>query len=151
MTSWFRPLAGFLWLTLAHTAIAETPAAPSAGSLQIKKAWVRAVPPVSDDSAAYLTIENTGSSADTLESVSTPAAGVAALHRMTMHHEIMKMQALKSLALPAGKTVTMDPSGLHIMLEHLKSPLKAGDTIPLTLHFHQAGTLTVQASVIRDE
>jgi copper(I)-binding protein len=37
------------------------------------------------------------------------------------------------LELPAGKTVELKPGGFHVMLMDLKQPLKAGDTVPLTL------------------
>jgi hypothetical protein len=40
---------------------------------------------------------------------------------------------VEGIALPAGKTVALEPGGYHIMLMELKQTLKAGDTVPLTL------------------
>jgi copper(I)-binding protein len=34
------------------------------------------------------------------------------------------------------------------MLEHLRSPLRIGDTVTVTLHFDRAGTVTVRAPVV---
>jgi copper(I)-binding protein len=51
----------------------------------------------------------------------------------------MKMRAVPSLDLPAGKAVDLKPGGYHVMLMDLKKPLTAGDTIPITLVVESAG------------
>jgi copper(I)-binding protein len=43
------------------------------------------------------------------------------------------MSAVDRLPLPAGKTVDLKPGGYHVMLMGLSGPLRAGDTVPLTL------------------
>ena len=46
----------------------------------------------------------------------------------------MKMRALpKGLDLPAGKTVELKPGGYHVMLMDLKAPLKAGESVDISL------------------
>ena len=40
---------------------------------------------------------------------------------------------VEAIALPAGKTVSLAPGGLHVMLFDLKHPLAPGDTVPLEL------------------
>lgn len=45
----------------------------------------------------------------------------------------MKMRAVPSLALPAGKAVELKPGGYHVMLMDLKGQIKDGDTVPVTL------------------
>ncbi len=62
----------------------------------------------------------------------------------------MKMQPVKSIELPAGKMVELKPGGYHIMLMELKSPLKVGDKIKLTLTFEKAAAMTIDAEV-RDQ
>jgi copper(I)-binding protein len=52
-----------------------------------------------------------------------------------MEGGMMKMSAIDKLPLPAGKAVDLKPGGYHVMLFDLKQPLKAGDTVPLTLTF----------------
>jgi hypothetical protein len=47
----------------------------------------------------------------------------------------MKMSAIRSLAVPAGKTTELKPGGYHVMLMELKQPLKEGETVPVTLTF----------------
>jgi len=45
----------------------------------------------------------------------------------------MKMAPVTGIDIPAGTSVSLQPGGYHLMLIKLKSQIKAGDTIPLTL------------------
>lgn len=104
------------------------------GQVKIENAWARATPAAATTAAIYLTLE--AASADKLVSVATPAANEADLHMMSMDNGVMKMRALPGgIDLPAGRKVTLKPSGMHIMLSALTGPLREGDTIPLTLTF----------------
>ncbi|MEG8019573.1 copper chaperone PCu(A)C [Sphingomonas sp. LR55] len=59
---------------------------------------------------------------------------------MSMDGGVMRMrQLVDGLAVPAGGTATLAPSGNHIMLIGLKSPLKAGERVPATLRFARGG------------
>ena len=52
----------------------------------------------------------------------------------------MQMRALPSLDLPNGQTVNLKPGSYHIMLMGLKNPVKAGDSVKLTLEVvHEDG------------
>lgn len=68
-----------------------------------------------------------------LVSASSPLAGVVEIHEMKMDGDVMRMRAVTALDLPAGKAVALKPGGYHMMLLDLKQPLKAGDTVPVTL------------------
>jgi copper(I)-binding protein len=65
----------------------------------------------------------------------SPAAGTVEIHEMALQDNVMRMRAVGSIALPAGKTVKLEPGGYHVMLMGLKQPLNTGDTVPLTLVF----------------
>jgi copper(I)-binding protein len=98
--------------------------------------------------AAYLSIENTGKSADRLLSVNTPAARSASLHTMTMDGNIMRMREADAIAVEPGATIAMKPGmGYHIMLTGLKAPLKVGDRFPMTLGFEKTGKVDVTVIV----
>ena len=116
------------------------------GSLHIGHPYARATPPGATSGAAYLSVENKGA-ADKLLRATTPRAGAAELHNMSMDGNVMRMRAVPGLALPAGGTVKLEPSGYHLMLTGLKQPLKAGDRFPLTLYFEKAGQVTVDILV----
>ena len=60
----------------------------------------------------------------------------------------MKMHPLETgLVIEPGKTVKLAPGGYHVMLMDLKSPLKQGDKLPVTLEFEKAGKVTVSFDV----
>ena len=54
------------------------------------------------------------------------------------------MRPMKNgLSIPAGQSVTLAPGGYHIMMMHLKVPLKRNDKVPMTLTFEKAGDVKV--------
>ena len=61
---------------------------------------------------------------------------------------VMTMRPLdQGLAIEPGKTVELAPGGIHLMLFDLKSPLKRGDKVPVTLEFEKAGKVTFSLDV----
>ena len=108
-----------------------------AQTVEVNNAWARATVQGQRASGAFMQL--TAKSGTRLVSVSTPVAGVAEVHEMTMEGDVMKMRAVEGgLALPAGKTVELKPGGYHLMLMDLKVALKKDTTIPLTLVFKDA-------------
>ena len=51
------------------------------------------------------------------------------------------------IELPAGKTVRLEPGGMHVMFIGLKAPLKSGSKVPVTLKFEQAGEVQVEFDI----
>lgn len=121
-----------------------------AGSLHIDHPWSRELPPNAPTAPAYFVVHNGGHEADRLLSVETPAAARAELHEHVHSGDMMKMQRVDTVAIPADGEVAFAPSGYHVMLFDLKQPLRAGDRFPLTLHFEQAGDVSVDVVVQRD-
>ena len=65
-----------------------------------------------------------------------------------MSKGVMKMHPLETgLVIEPGKTVKLAPGGYHVMLMDLKSQLKQGDKLPITLEFKKAGKVTVSFDV----
>ncbi len=126
-------------LLLAGAALAQT--AP----VEVTNAWARSTPAKAENGAAYLTLES--ATPDRLIGASTPVAGKAELHQMTMDNGIMKMRPLAAIDLPAGQKVTLKPGAMHIMLFGLKKPLETGQSFPLTLDFAKAGKREVTVMV----
>jgi len=102
-----------------------------AGDIQVENAWARATAPGQDAASVDMTI--TSKQAATLVGVSSAACKSAELHSMTTGGSMMRMREVKSIELPAGKRVNLGESGYHLMLTGLKAPLKAGESVPLTL------------------
>ena len=67
---------------------------------------------------------------------------------MSMDNGVMKMRPLdKGLTIDPGKTVKLAPGGYHLMMIDLKSPLKKGDKLPITLEFEKAGKVQISLDV----
>jgi copper(I)-binding protein len=114
----------------------------TAGSLTITDLWTRATPPNAPTAGGFLTIANAGPDADWLVSASSPLAGKAEIHEMSVKDGVMTMRPLAGgVEIPAGATVTLAPGGLHIMFTDLKEPFVEGGKAPVTLTFEKAGTV----------
>ena len=118
-----------------------------AGDLTIDNAWTRATPKGSQVGAGYLTIRNDGAADDRLTAVAVDFA-VAQLHEMKMDKGVMQMRELTGgLEIPAHKSVTLAPSGTHMMFIGLKHALTKGETVKATLTFEHAGQVSVDLPV----
>jgi copper(I)-binding protein len=120
-----------------------------AGELEIAHPWSQELPPNAPTVAAYFVIHNKGKTADRLLSVDSPIAGEAQLHEHIKQNDLMKMQQVPSVEIPAGGEVTFAPMAYHVMLLELKdrSLLADGKRFPLTMHFEKSGDVTVEVTV----
>jgi copper(I)-binding protein len=114
--------------------------------LEVSDPWTRDSVGGTGNAAVFMTIASR--SGDRLLAASTPAAAKTDLMTMRGGSDGMEMAYLKSIAVPAGQTVRLDPTGLHVWLEGLKQPLAAGQTFPLSLTFEKAGRRDVTVTVI---
>lgn len=107
--------------------------------VKVDEAWIRPAVPGQMATGGFMKL--TASKDLVLVGVSSPAAGSSELHEMAMEGDVMRMRAVPSIELPAGKTVVLQtgPGNKHLMLMGLKQPLKVGDEVSLTLKLRQAG------------
>lgn len=122
-------------------------AGTATGDLTVTDAWARASTGMGMAGAAYLTIANGTGTDDTLLAVRTDAARSPEIHETTSSGGMMGMQKVDRVPVPAGKTVRLEPGGLHVMLIGLTGELVPGSTIELVLVFETAGEVTVTAEV----
>jgi copper(I)-binding protein len=127
----FRTLVASLVLASAGSAFAQAVPAPA-----VHDAWIRASVPGQSGTGAFMKLSARYGAR--LVGVSTPVAGVAEIHEMTMDGDTMRMRAIPSLDLPPWKTVELKPGSYHLMLMDLKQPLADGSSVPLTLQFEDA-------------
>ena len=119
-----------------------------AGDLVISQAWSRATPNGAKIGTGYFTIENKGTTADKLIGVSGDISDKIEVHEMSMNNGVMKMRPVDGgLVIEPGKTVKLGPNGYHLMIMDLKSPLKQGGKLPVTLEFEKAGKVAVTLDV----
>lgn len=119
-------------LTLAGVLALLLPSRPAwAQSASVKDPWVRTTVPRQRSSSAYMDI--TALRAARLIEASSPVAGVVEIHEMRMDNNVMRMRAIPALDLPSGVTVSLRPGGHHVMLMDLRTHIREGDMIPLSL------------------
>ena len=115
-------LIGMAWQVSAQTRVSD--------------AWVRATVAGQPSSGAFMTLQ--ADSDSKLLSVQSPVAKTVQVHQSSMKDDVMSMQQVESVALPAGKPVGFGPHGDHVMLMHLAGQIKEGDSVPLTLTVENA-------------
>ena len=137
--------------TLAVAVALLAVALPVASSAQVSvsDAWVRSTVPGQQVSGAFMKL--VASSDVSLVAAASPVAGRVEIHESSMHGGVMQMREVRNIVLSAGRTVELKPGGYHIMLMAMKQPLKAGDSVPITLTFEDGAgrrtTVDVKADV----
>ncbi|MBN9247766.1 MAG: copper chaperone PCu(A)C [Hyphomicrobium sp.] len=109
--------------------------------------WARATPEGAKVGAAFAEIKTDKDTSDRLVGISSPVAGRAEIHAMTMEGDVMKMRRLDGIDLKPGESVVLKPMANHVMLFDLKQQLKEGDPVKLTLTFAKAGPIEVEGTV----
>lgn len=99
--------------------------------IKVDDPWVRAT--VAPQKATGAFMQLTATKAGKVIAASSPVAEMVEIHEMKMDGGVMKMRAVDALPLPAGQPVVLKPGSYHVMLMGLKAPIKAGDSVPLTL------------------
>ncbi len=114
----------------------------------VKDGWIRWMPPSANNSAAYFAIENPSLQDDVLVGASTPRARSVEIHRIVESAGLKRMQRVTSVVVEPANRFEFVPGGYHLMLIGLVSPLKEGESIPVTLEFSRSGTKQLQFPVM---
>ncbi len=123
-------------------------ATAQAATVSVSQAWSRAMPPSAANGAVYFELSNADDQDDRLIAAHTPRAEKAELHTHVHEGDMMRMQQVDSVAVPAGESVRFQPSGNHVMLFGLKQPLATGERFELTLEFEHAGEITTNVDIL---
>jgi periplasmic copper chaperone A len=118
-------------LLLASALLASFAAQAQSPVVKVDDPWVRAT--VAPQKATGAFMQLTSVKAAKVVAASSPLAAMVEIHEMKMDGDNMKMRAVDALPLPAGQAVALKPGSYHVMLMGLKAPIKAGETVPLTL------------------
>ncbi|MEF9672370.1 copper chaperone PCu(A)C [Pseudomonas sp. MWU13-2100] len=109
---------------------------PAFAQTRVDDAWVRATVPGQPSTGAFMRI--TSSDNAKLLEAKSPVAKIVQIHQSKMDNDVMSMQPVQFVPLPAGKTVAIEPEGYHVMLIDLLGQVKEGDEVPLTLVLENA-------------
>ncbi|MEL7280906.1 MAG: copper chaperone PCu(A)C [Pseudomonadota bacterium] len=139
-----KPLFSILAaLSLSTAAIAHE---YSAGSLDIDHPMAFETAATAKVGGGYMTITNTGESADALIGVKADFPRVM-IHQTVEEDGIAKMNHVDRIDIPAGESVELTPGGYHVMFMGLEAPLVDGEKFPATLIFENAGEVEVTFNV----
>lgn len=116
-------------------------------AIKVSHAWVRAMPPGSMMTAAYLILENTSDKLLKVISVSSPQANDCSIHKTVIEKGFNRMREVKYLSIPAHQSVTLAPGGLHIMIMGMTKPLKKGSLFPIVITYDDGSLQHVNALI----
>jgi copper(I)-binding protein len=131
-----KKLVAGLWVCAAFTAHAQ---------VEVSDAWVRATGQGQKATGVFMNL--TAQKATRLVGIKADLTASAEVHEMKMDKDVMKMQAVKALDLPAGQTVALKPGSYHVMLMDLKAPVAEDSQVVLTLLFEDAAGVKTQKEV----
>ena len=125
--------------------------ATAGGGIVVEDAWARAATRPSEGSggtsAVYLLLRNQGDEQDQLIGATSDAAAATEVHRTLIEDGVMRMRPAGPVEVPAGRTMTLQPGGLHVMLIELQRELGGRERLSVTLQFERAGELPVDAEI----
>ena len=127
-----------IWTTLAFSA-----------DLEFSKPIIKFVPPVSKNTAGFLSIKNNSDKDIKLTKIESDISEVVELHNMLMENEMMVMRPVDFILVPKKGAVELKGGGLHVMFLGLKKPLGKEAKIVLKLFFSDGKTENVQF-VVKD-
>ncbi|MFG3347835.1 copper chaperone PCu(A)C [Streptomyces sp. NPDC048018] len=99
--------------------------------------------PVMDMAGGFLTITNSGDTADKLTSVTSGISDDVTLHET----KNQKMQQVKAFDIPANGDLRLERGGNHIMFMELKGKPKQGEKVSVELHFEKSDPIKVDLPV----
>lgn len=113
------------------------------GDITVTDAFARESAKRAQAGAGYFDITNTGDAKDALLGVESNYPR-AMMHQTVMDGDVAKMERLMRVPLAPGETVSFAPGGNHVMFMGLGDhPFVAGDEIPATLVFENAGRIDI--------
>lgn len=100
-------------------------------------------PVMKDMAGGFLTVRNSGGTADELTSVEAEGFGEAQLHST----RDQRMEQVDALTVPADGTLRLDRGGNHIMFLKAERKPDEGEKVRVTLHFRESGDIEVSMPV----
>jgi copper(I)-binding protein len=121
-------------------------AVPVAADVAVRDPWIAEAPPGAMAAAAFMVLENDGAEPRSAVRAKSPACERIEFHRSEMEDGIARMREQKSLTVPAGGSLVLEPGGTHMMLIR-PAALRAGDRIQISLELDDGEKLAVEAVV----
>lgn len=114
--------------------------------LEVEDAWIREAPQGATVLAGYMRIAHRHGEALELVGADSPHFARVELHATRTDGERMRMEQLDTVEL-SGDVTRFEPGGLHLMLMSPDGEVRAGDLIPVRLHFSDGRRLDADFEV----
>ena len=145
MRNIFLPLISLV--ILVSSVFANTSLASENAKLVVENGYVRESIPGTSISSAYMTIKNLSAKNIRLIAAASAVSDRIEIHQHTMSDGLMRMRQRDYVEISAQNSTVFQPSGFHLMIFHLKQPLKAKENIIITLYFDDQSSIDVNYTV----
>jgi copper(I)-binding protein len=109
------------------------------GEVRVQHPWASATAASTREALVFMRIYNQGHAPERLLSATSAVAKCVELRTGA--------SPTASIALPARKSITLEPGGLHLLLADLERPLPKGERFILLLRFERSGELSIEVEV----
>lgn len=109
------------------------PVATLADHLEFDNAWIRNLPPTVMARAGYVSINNPGSEAVSILSVTSDAFKKIEIHQTIMKDGLMSMEPVANVTIEPNSQLILKPGGMHLMMMHPTESTSPGDKIRITI------------------
>lgn len=118
-----------------------------AGTVEVKDAYVRHMPPTQSVTGAFMVLVNTSDADRAAVSAESSVAGTVELHTHIQDGGVMRMRQVEKIDVPAGGMMELKPGGFHLMIIDLKESLEIGQMVDIKLNFDDGSSTEIQAEV----
>jgi copper(I)-binding protein len=115
--------------------------------LEVNNVTIYAPLPGSRAAVAYLDFANHSNADIVVTDIQSPSFGSVEFHESRLDAGVASMQPVASLVVPAGRTVTLAPRRMHLMLLDPVNAPAVGDAISLRIRYDAAGEILVRATL----
>lgn len=116
--------------------------------VRVSNAYAYATAELQKNGAVFMAIENPTDQAVKITHAETNVSERVELHTHDMDGGIMMMRKVEDFNIEPQSSISLDPTGKHIMLMGLKAPLKTGETFPLSIVV-DGQSVTVDVRVVK--
>lgn len=119
----------------------------TAEKVTVKNAWINEAPPMARSLAGYMEIHNKADKSIMIRSITSTKFERSEFHKTEIKDGMARMTPVSHLTIEPRSKITFTPGGLHLMLINPSKALKAGDEVPVTLHFTNDTKVTFNVKV----
>ena len=117
------------------------------GDMHVADAWAPAPIGAARVMAGYLEVLSMKETPDRLIGARSALAERVELHGSAEVDGVMRMRPVEGVDINPFGGADLEPGGLHLMIMGLKQKVAAGDRLPVTLIFEEAGEMEVKLTV----